>query len=344
MKVWRASDQPQAARLEYFRHALADSIVPVDLLPEDKTRFWWEIRTAELGALRVVDFTAPTGQVVRGTKLIRQSDPELCVIRLQLSGHPVVEQNDRQVLARPGELVLVDLSQPVRVAGAAHHQVSVAVPRALLPPARRDIRDLAAVSLAGRHGALVAGLVRQIAADLDGYAGVGASRIGDAILDLTAAALADRAGREALTSEQRERVLMLRVESFVEQRLGDPDLTPAAVAAAHHMSLRTLYKLFESHERSVAGLIRARRVERCRRDLTDPAQAGIPVSAIGARWGFHDPTRFSRVFRAAYGMPPGEYRAQASSRWRTASATTAASPGMLYSRPDPLRISQDRPR
>lgn len=28
-----------------------------------------------------------------------------------------------------------------------------------------------------------------------------------------------------------------------------------------------------------------------------------------ARWGFTDPAHFSRAFRAAYGMPPAEYRA-----------------------------------
>ncbi|MFJ9775705.1 helix-turn-helix domain-containing protein [Kitasatospora sp. NPDC101157] len=33
-----------------------------------------------------------------------------------------------------------------------------------------------------------------------------------------------------------------------------------------------------------------------------------PVGAIGRRWGFADSAVFSRVFKAAYGMPPGEYR------------------------------------
>jgi AraC-like DNA-binding protein len=32
------------------------------------------------------------------------------------------------------------------------------------------------------------------------------------------------------------------------------------------------------------------------------------VSAIAARWGLVDPAHFSRRFRAAYGVPPLEYR------------------------------------
>ncbi len=58
----------------------------------------------------------------------------------------------------------------------------------------------------------------------------------------------------------------------------------------------------------MSGWIRARRVEGCRRDLVDPAQAARPVAAVAARWGFSSAIHFSRVFRATYGVPPHEYR------------------------------------
>jgi AraC-like DNA-binding protein len=74
------------------------------------------------------------------------------------------------------------------------------------------------------------------------------------------------------------------------------------------VSLRSLYKLFEGERTSVAGLIRERRLERCRRDLLDPWLAARPVSAIAARWGLPNAAHFSRAFRAAYGVPPVEYR------------------------------------
>jgi AraC-like DNA-binding protein len=32
------------------------------------------------------------------------------------------------------------------------------------------------------------------------------------------------------------------------------------------------------------------------------------VSAIAAHWGLTEPATFSRMFRAAYGLPPAEYR------------------------------------
>jgi methylphosphotriester-DNA--protein-cysteine methyltransferase len=67
-------------------------------------------------------------------------------------------------------------------------------------------------------------------------------------------------------------------------------------------------RLFETERATPADWIRRRRLERCRRDLLDPALWHTPVSTIAARWGFASPAHFSRAFRAAHGLPPTEYR------------------------------------
>jgi AraC-like DNA-binding protein len=105
-----------------------------------------------------------------------------------------------------------------------------------------------------------------------------------------------------------QRALLVRIRAFIEDQLADSDLTPSAVATAHHVSLRYLYKLFEGEQKGVAGLIKERRLERCRRDLLDPSLRHLPVSAIAARWGMPNAAHFSHAFRAAYGMAPVEYR------------------------------------
>jgi AraC-like DNA-binding protein len=106
-----------------------------------------------------------------------------------------------------------------------------------------------------------------------------------------------------------------RVHGFIEARLGDPGLSPGTIAAAHSISPRYLYKLFETQGTGVAAWIRRRRLERCRRDLLDPALADRPVSAIAARWGLTNAAHFSRAFRAAYGAAPSEYRLTGGGRW-----------------------------
>jgi AraC-like DNA-binding protein len=105
-----------------------------------------------------------------------------------------------------------------------------------------------------------------------------------------------------------DRPLLARVQTFIDERLGDARLSNREIAEAHHISLRLLYRLFEERGTSPGRWIRERRLERCRRDLLDPARRDLPASAIAWSWGFASPAHFSRVFRAAYGHPPSEYR------------------------------------
>lgn len=149
----------------------------------------------------------------------------------------------------------------------------------------------------------------QLLDHLDEVGTAAGARLGTAFLDLVAAALA-----ECLDHRQRDLAatpqdaLLARIHADIEQRLGDPTLTPRTIAADHFISVRYLYKLFETQPVGVAAWIRRRRLERCGWDLLDPALRARPVSAIGARWGLTDATSFSRAFQAAYGVPPARYR------------------------------------
>jgi transcriptional regulator GlxA family with amidase domain len=60
----------------------------------------------------------------------------------------------------------------------------------------------------------------------------------------------------------------------------------------------------------VARWVRERRLENCRRDLGDPALADLSVIAIAGHRGFDDAAHFSKIFKATYGAPPGQYRRQ----------------------------------
>jgi AraC-like DNA-binding protein len=174
------------------------------------------------------------------------------------------------------------------------------------------MRELTAVrfSPADPYAALVSSLVAELARHLDAYAGDRDPRIGTAFIDLLSLAVATRLDRvPAVPAESRQNAMMLRIQAFIEQRLRDPGLSPGMIAAAHHISVRTLHKLYEAEEETITASIRRQRLERSRQDLLDPGLRDRPVSAVGARWGFPDAAGFSRAFRAAYGLPPAEYRA-----------------------------------
>lgn len=228
--------------------------------------------------------------------------------------HVELEQDGRRARLHPGDFAIADLTRPSSsTAGGsrARRLVSVTLPRALLPLPASRVAEITAVPVSGRRGspALVATLLRRIAAEAGTYDPAEAARISTALVDLVATTLASRLDlRPAIPPDARRTALLQHIYAHVDQHLGSPGLTPATIADAHHISVRQLHKLFESERHTVAEWIRTRRLDRCRRDLADPALAARPVGAIAARWGFTDPTSFYRSFRAAHGTPPGEYR------------------------------------
>nr|WP_233518294.1 helix-turn-helix transcriptional regulator [Streptomyces corynorhini] len=90
--------------------------------------------------------------------------------------------------------------------------------------------------------------------------------------------------------------------------------TARTVAAAHHISVSYLHRLFRDQDTTVAALLRQVRLEGARADLTDPALRDMSVHLIAARWGFASRSAFTRAFHAAYGMAPCDHRHEGCSR------------------------------
>jgi AraC-like DNA-binding protein len=309
----RVEDEPPSTRLDFFRHVVADSIVPFGVRIDADRDLRAKILTGPVGMVHVTRVSSPPMTAFRTPRLIRVSDPELFKIDVQVSGHTVFAQGGREAGLSPGDFTLVDLSRPCRLADRddRHEVVAVKFPHEVLPLRHNELERLTAVPISGRGGlgAPISSLARHMARSLEGHDASDGARLATALMDLLIVALAERLDRvAAVAPDTRRRALLASVQSFIDQRLDDPELSPSVIAAAHHISLRYLYKLFETQEATVAGRIRQRRLERCRRDLLDPALADWSASAIATRWGLPNAAHFSRVFRAAYGLPPAEYR------------------------------------
>ncbi|HEY7142982.1 MAG TPA: helix-turn-helix domain-containing protein [Streptosporangiaceae bacterium] len=311
--VLRSDDVPATSRRDYFHDALAAVIGPVAARTGGGNELPDQVRAADLGAIRVGELSASRpGGADRTRRHIQATDADLCKVDVVARGEVVVEQDGRQARLRAGDFAFVDLSRPARWANTGAVQVvAVALPRKLLALRAADVAGLTAVGFTGDDGpgALFSGTARQVcrhAGSLDPAAG---ARVGTATLDLLTVALADRLGRRGqVPPDVGERALVLRVRAFIEDQIADPGLSPTVIARVHHVSLRYLYRLFEGEPASVAGLIKERRLERCRRDLLDRSLGRVPVSAIAARWGLPNAAHFSRAFRDAYGSPPAQYR------------------------------------
>jgi AraC-like DNA-binding protein len=316
----RMDEVPAADRLDCAREFTAATWVPMDLRPDCAVDYWAEFRASGLGAMQVVVMDVMPITVRRTPELISQADPDLLKMLLVCDdGTAMVAQGGQQARLSTAEFALYDTRRPYEVGcGVGMDRpmrlLTFMFPPSLLPfsPSRLSSLIATCIPATAGLGDLTAQFLLQLARHIDQYSPAEAARLSTAALEVLATRLARELDlNDWGTPEVRRHALLTTVQGFIQQHLGDNQLSPSTIAAAHHMSLRSLHQLFHDQGLTVAGWIRQRRLEQCRRDLADPALAARPVAAIAARWGFANPADFSRAFRTKHGLPPAEYRRSA---------------------------------
>jgi AraC-like DNA-binding protein len=344
-------------RFALWDEATAQSHMCNRLRSDDHDDFRARMRVLDLGEVQVSALAYPHLEVVRTAELIRRSDPEVYQINYFLGGKGALSLGEGETVLRAGDLVVMDSSCPyrgdVQADPGSWSHLAVQFPRGLLPLPEKSVQGLLAVPIDGRCG--MGGVFARWLSDLSARAGEFTSAeiptLASVTLDLFGSVVARCLDAEdAMSPDARRRALQARIHDFIQQRLADPDLTPEAIAAAHDISTRYLYKLFHEQGLTVAGWIRECRLERCCRDLTDPRFSSRSIQAIASRWGFIDKAHFSRVFRAAYGMSPRDYRhsgaprrgVQEPSTIVRGRSTTPLPPGGMLSSIGVVRASERR--
>ncbi|MEU0970144.1 helix-turn-helix domain-containing protein [Streptomyces sp. NPDC005917] len=312
---FRTTDLPTADRFDCWDAMMTSTLVPNALRSDHEDDFRASVRLLDLGTVQVSALSYPPLETLRTTRLIRRGDPECYQAMVNLRGGHRIVQGGRDITSGPGDLLCYDTTRPwegwagdrsLTVEG-----VMVQVPRALLPLPANRVERLIPLCLPAASGiaALFSGYLRQMVAGAAAYRATEGTHLVNTTVELLTALLVHHLdGGTAVPDETQRHALLLQVQAFVQRHLGDPRLDPATIAAAHHLSVRSLHRLFGEQGTTVAGWIRSRRLERCHRDLADPLLRRRPIHAISTRWGLTDPAHFSRVFRAAYGMSPSEYR------------------------------------
>ncbi len=128
-------------------------------------------------------------------------------------------------------------------------------------------------------------------------------------LDLVVSALAEGGVNDRADPDARQRLLLARLKQYVHAHLGDPGLDLDRLAAATGISARHVSRLFQQSGDRFSRYLLAQRIERCRRQLADPAFAHRRISDLALDHGFSNFAHFSRVFREAVGCTPSDCRA-----------------------------------
>lgn len=304
--------------LATWRRAVNNSFVPLQIEEYENVPFRGHLVRTVVEDVAVFEIIATPHVVTRTRELIEQCEGRYYKLSLQLQGSAVLEQDGRRAHLRPGDFAIYDTHRPYRLTFPEPNRAMVI----MFPHEAVDLpRDVVAQVTGARFpsdqglGRVINPFFVELGRNMDQLAGRHAARLVHSALDLLVTMLSQELHHAAAGGAVGPaRSLAREVREYILDRLGDPELTPAAIAQAHYISVRHLYTIFSAEGETVSAWIRARRLEHIRRDLTDPLHAERPVSAVAARWGLLDAAHFSRLFKAEYGQSPSAYRESAAVR------------------------------
>jgi len=248
--------------------------------------------------------------LVRSARQAREDRAPAVSFALQERGTARQDQFDAQRVVPRGDLALTEVGSPYEYrwsGGGACRALQVPVSRLGLPmdAVRR------AVPLAHRSPlyGLVRGHLEQLTRDAAQLAREPlVSSLASATIDLTRALLASAMAPDRARDDALAETLLSQVRSYVRQHLTDPRLDAEMIARAHAVSVRQLYRLCSAAELSLEQWIIAQRLDGARDELSLPGSRDRSIAMVARRWGFTDPSYFSRRFRAAFGMTPRDWR------------------------------------
>ncbi|GAA4911632.1 helix-turn-helix domain-containing protein [Nesterenkonia rhizosphaerae] len=305
-------DLPQTGvPLAQWRTQMAQIVAPLQIAAHEGIPFRGHMQHADVDGVRLLHLSATAHTVTRQEGSIRETDPKLYKLSLQLSGHALLTQDGRSARLHAGDLAVYDTHRPYTLTFPEPSQTLVMViPQSRIGLTPQQVSLVTAFTFCAGHGLarMVNPFLVELGRNIDQLCGAYAARLVHAALDLTETMLSQAVQESPQVRGSSTSSLSQEIREHILENLHDSQMTPASIAATHFISLRYLYTLFAEDGDTVSAWIRSRRLERIRRDLTDPLLQHRPVSWIAAQWGLLDAAHFSRLFKAHYGESPGQCR------------------------------------
>lgn len=321
MYRWCTDEVEPHDRFDYWREVRAKGLfgVTAELERERRSDFYGEFSLRRLGGAGLVELKASHYAVERSNSDIGYAPSDsICVYQQLGSGGWFGGMRGSDFAIANGSFATSHTDQPYRTAplgaGGFHLRI-LKIPVSGLATQDRRVRELAPKTfndptLAPLLGACFADL-GEAAADDHGAVDAISPVQGSLVQALAHLALIERGivrpgsrlGQAALRTAR-----LSQARRLIARHLQDPDLAPTMVADLLGVSVRHLHMLFEAAEKSFSQTVTGERLKRSRRLLREAPDRLI--ADIAASCGFESLATYYRVFNAAYGMAPGDFRAQ----------------------------------
>ncbi len=298
---------PHAQRLEYWH---GDVLRRLEIAPGANAATPFRAKLTRLAGkdAEMLDHSGGPQQVLRSAARCRADQRDDISINFSVMASTThVTLGDTRLALRPGDMIILDSSQPAEIKRTKHRSISLFIPRALVNAVCPEPARLAGRWLRQQG---IGGILRshlQATMEHATYLSVAQRALAmEVAVQMALAAL----GGEAAAPEAAvlDEGLYHAAKAYIARECTNAELDPLGVAAHLQCSRATLYRVFAKYGEAVSACIWASRVAHARRLLASPRHLHLQIGEIAFRSGFSDHSNFDRMFKRAHGMKPGVWR------------------------------------
>jgi AraC-like DNA-binding protein len=309
--VLNTSSSVPDRRLAVWQDIVCDTFVGLDCRSDMREAFWGAVSQSAIGPATFTRVDSCAQRVFRTPSRIARASQDYVLVALGNSGVNGVYQDGREAVVAAGQFVIYDTTRPYELRfDNSFSQTILQMPRKLLQQRIGAFDALTATTFSSDRP--LEGLAYEFLVSaskvIDHVDPAIATRLLDQGLDLIAMAFAERMHQRSPGQSVHRSALLYRLKNTILTQLSDPELSMSRVAAAIGISPRYASDLMADEQISFRSYVQTQRLERCKRDLSDPAHAARHVGDIAFAWGFNDLAHFSRIFKQRFGASPREWR------------------------------------
>lgn len=301
---------PATNRVQLWEQHNSKALISLDIRTMDEAPLQASELNLHFASLKFAQVRGSAQVVERNERFIRQNPTDVIAIFFALEGEAFFYYGDGHESLKPGQAVIYDADRPfLRGFSKGLHELVLTIPRddylelsggkPLLKP---QVFDFLQGRPANRHMLALAKLVSgTFAGQPQPGQAANPAHAEEAALELLGLLVkGDRSNTDP--------GYLATARCYIEDRLGDPQLSTAEVAAAVGISERHLARIFTEAGEPPSLYILGRRLELARSILCDPARRMTPVGRVAADAGFGSQSYFTRAFKARFGTVPLQVR------------------------------------
>lgn len=286
-------------RFDYWQDVVCSNFVPTANRQLSDDRFDGSLTSVAKGGVAFSRIQSLPVEYVR----TRSDDAvDQFFVSLTLCPEAYVRQGDHVSRQGPGDIVLFDSARPFTCSfPKGDDQIVLAVPRALVQRHIPEVERFLNRTLESHSplGSLANTLLHE-AWQAQSVSDAISERLNGAFLDVLCSAFEAAFGARAPATEQRRELQVERVKRYLLANLERSELTVEHIAAATHLSTRTLSRIFASEDSTVMRWLWQQRLAACHDALLAGRFQQVSVAALS--FGFTNLSHFSRAFKQAYGI------------------------------------------